>query len=45
MMSSVATPAIVTAMRPAQNWIWALLVLLVWAAIFFVFLLTAIPRA
>jgi hypothetical protein len=26
------------------NWVWAVLALVVWAAIFFAFLLTAIPR-
>lgn len=36
--------AIMIAMRPTHNWIWALGVLLVWVAIFLAFLLIAIAR-
>jgi hypothetical protein len=36
--------AIMIAMRPTHNWIWALGVLVVWAAILFAFLLISISR-
>jgi hypothetical protein len=36
--------AIMIAMRPTHNWIWALGVLVVWVAIFFAFLLISISR-
>jgi hypothetical protein len=31
-------------MGPTRDWVWALLALVVWVAIFFAFLLTAISR-
>jgi hypothetical protein len=31
-------------MRSAPTWVWALLTLVVWVAVFFAFLLIAIPR-
>jgi SAM-dependent methyltransferase len=44
MMLSVARCAMMVRMRPTRNWAWALGGLVVWAAMFFAFLLIAIPR-
>jgi SAM-dependent methyltransferase len=44
MMFDAAGIAMMVAMRPVRNWAWALGTLVIWVAIFFAFLLIAIPR-
>jgi hypothetical protein len=44
MMFDLVAVAMMVAMRPTRNWVWALGTLVVWAAILFAFLLIAIPR-
>jgi hypothetical protein len=44
MMFDVAAFAMMVVMRPTRNWPWAVGGLVVWAAIFFAFLLIAIAR-
>jgi hypothetical protein len=44
MLHSIARGVMMGTMRPTRNWPWALGGLVVWAAIFFAFLLVALPR-